>query len=353
MKKRISLIALALLCALSLCFAAIPAFAEGDLGDLSGESESLPAGGEESESAGAPAVDVDLVDVALNAPVTGTLCLFNNPDWDPNYLTLGLKSTGRSGETPCGWHYQNTDGSVPISLTNAPVITITLDRVSTIHRIDLYPSACYSAAWVSTMPQDFTIELSSDGGLTWETVWVAVGVVSKTEGVPGHDYSDGLPAVNMPLSHELDEPTEANMFRMTITKGGAGQSGRDDYDRTYAPFVAFNSIELMGVLGEGPEIETETETKAPALVNPNTGNNNNNYDDEDETEPETEAETEAETVAETVAETEAPKAETKAPETAAPAADDTADAGCASVVGLGAVAVLTAAAAAVVLKKKD
>ena len=76
----------------------------------------------------------------------------------------------------------------------------------------------------------------------------------------------------------------------------------------------------------------------------------------EETDPETTVETEAPTETETKVETEAPKAETeapktetKAPETEAPAADE----GCASVVGFGAVAVLTAAAAAVVLKKKD
>ena len=68
----------------------------------------------------------------------------------------------------------------------------------------------------------------------------------------------------------------------------------------------------------------------------------------EETEPE---ETDAPETA--APETEAPKAETKAPETAAPKTEAPKKSGCSAVVGFGAVAVLTAAAAAVVLKKKD
>ena len=359
MKKRISLIALALLCALSLCFAAIPAFAEGDLGDLSGESESTPAGGEESTPAGGEESEVetgaevvldDLTNVALNCVVS-----INNLN---TIEQSGLPNFGYQfvvdGNTENSWHgqYINNPGATALDPT---ILTIDLGAVREIGAINVcaFTGPTYTNAnttpplVVPVLPLAFYLEISSTGA---EGDWEKVG-----------EYAYDLPVwdIHTPDEDQLfvfDEMKEAAFVRIVITDN----SGYVPHPTEFPPSMGVTSTSGVTVIGEievlgigDPVVETESETKAPVIVNPNTGNNNNDYDDE--TEAETEDETIVETVVETEApkaETEAPKAETKAPETAAPAAD-TADEGCASVVGMGVVAILTAAAAAVVLKKKD
>ena len=319
----------------------------------------------ETETETSAPVDSELYDVALNQYAEATFSI-EGGGWGAQGLLAGLKSDAKlANNDPAGWHH---DMSGTISAMHAPEITVYLDRVYTIYTIDLYPVNAYDDAYVSVMPQEFTIELSADGGQTWVTVATETGVVSQVAGMEGHQDNGGLPAINVPYSIVLDEATDANVFRMTITKGGTGRSSNTmlpdpTYGGVYAPFTSIGSIEMLGVESENqPETVTETET-------------------ETETETVTETETETETVVETVVESEVESAdesdvaeesdttaETVVDETAAdtgveetvadttaatdaPAAD--ADEGCASVVGFGAVAVLTAAAAAVVLKKKD
>ena len=341
-----------------------PSFASGItlIGDVAVMGYALGGSTEtETETETSAPVDSDLVDVALNQYAEATFSI-EGGSWGAQNLVMGNKSNEMAG-----WHH---DMSATISAQNAPEILIWLDRVSTIHQIDLYPAAIYHDAYVSVMPQEFTIELSADGGQTWVTVATETGVVSQVAGMAGHADNGNMPAINVPYSIVLDEATDANVFRMTITKGGTGRSsntmlGDPTYGGNYAAFTVIGSIEMLGVMGEA---STETETQAPAVTEtqaPSVTETEAPEVTETETVVETvvesdvesdvesaeESDTTAETVVETVADTGVE--ETVADTTAATDAPATAEEGCASVVGFGAVAVLAAAAAAVVLKKKD
>ena len=329
---------------------------------LGGSTETETEAPEVTETETSAPVESDLVDVALNQYAEATFSI-EGGNWGAQNLVMGNKSNEMAG-----WHH---DMSATISAQNAPEILIWLDRVSTIHQIDLYPSAIYHDAYVSVMPQEFTIELSADGGQTWVTVATETGVVSQVAGMAGHADNGNMPAINVPYSIVLDEATDANVFRMTITKGGTGRSsntmlGDPTYGGNYAAFTVIGSIEMLGVMGEA---STETETQAPAVTETQAPSVT-----ETEAPEVTETEAPEETVVETVVESDVESAEesdttaetvvdetvadtgveeTVADTTAATDAPATADEGCASVVGFGAVAVLAAAAAAVVLKKKD
>ena len=180
MKNRIILLATALLCALAICFSAVPAlsvFAEENA--ESTPAESTPAEStldESNEAESETEAPLELFDVALNQYAEATFSI-EGSNWGVQGLLAGLKSDAKlANNDPAGWHH---DMSGTISAMHAPVITIYLDSVYTIYTIDLYPVNAYNDAYVSVMPQEFTIELSADGGRTWQTVATETGVVSQ------------------------------------------------------------------------------------------------------------------------------------------------------------------------------
>ena len=289
-----------------------------------------------------PAPELD--NVALNAYADQNNNNFFT-GWEAMLLT--------DGNTESSWHgdYLNFAGS---SLANPTILTVYFGNTCLISTVNVYSytgevyvaGACPEGAPV--LPRAFTVEVFS----VEEDAWIEVGA-----------YDLDAWALDVPdpdvLTYTFDA-VEATMVRMVITEDGG-------YAEDVFPsgVTVVGELEVLGtVVGaippaetEAPEV-TETETQAPSVTETEAPEETVvetvvESDVESAEESAEESDTTAETVVdETVADTgvEETVAETTAA-TDAPAAD--ADKGCASVVGFGAVAVLTAAAAAVVLKKKD
>ena len=287
----------------------------------SSETTAPDAGGSEESTApdAGNTPPANLRNVALNVPVEATSGqIHNDPTaWGTVFLVDGVKIG--TGDSASGLLL--APGGNFLNPVTAPIdITLDLGGVCTIYSVNLYDA--YGGGYA--LPQGYIISVSDDG----------VDFTPVTTITDGDQYT-------APHIITFDTPATGSYLRLTVTNGcdanwGDGMS-----------FCAIGEMEVWGTMEDAIESETTAPSTPVIPPVPDAGN--------DETEAETEDETIVETVVETEApkaETEAPKAETKAPETAAPAAD-TADEGCASVVGIGAVAVLTAAAAAVVLKKKD
>lgn len=277
----------------------------------------------------APASVAGLVNAATTAngaTITATAPGQSDIYFGLNYLIDGSIYSG-TDNLALGWHSPaEGNGTFAPTEENPEYITINLAEAYELQVIKIHPMQFYPHA-NSIMPAAFDLEISNDNGTTWEIVATATDVVSVAGGE------------NDPLTFVLDEATEATNFRMVIKSCGQGDPAGNGLH-----YTCIGDIELWAE----PLPEPETETLAPSAGNTETNAPaESEIESEDESLNETVAETEA-----PKAETEAPKAETNAPETSAPAAD-TADEGCASVVGISAVAVLAAAAAAVVLKKKD
>ena len=306
--KRIALIATAALCALAMCLCSIPAlsvFAEDDTPELT--------------------------NVALNSYVTVFASQALNDGgahWFPDALTDGVKNPNNGLLLAPGG-----DWTAPV---DSPIdITMELGARYTIYSVDLY--AAYGGY---ALPIAYTISVSDDG----------------VDFTPVVAVTDGAQIAEK-YTVEFDEPATGSYLRLTIINGC-------DIDWGGAAFCAIGELEAWGVAADPLPVETETETETTPVVNeteteaPAPAETETEapaetvVESDVESAEETDTETTVDTVEETAGETgvEETVAETKA-ETKAPAA--AADEGCASVVGMGAVAVLTAAAAAVVLKKKD
>ena len=316
MNKRFALALTAILCAIAICAAMIPAL-------------SVFADGETAEDA----VWIEGVTAPVNDPfhVTG----FFHVDYLFDGATDGL-----------GWH-ATADGSLTPTVDTPTVIDADLHGTYNVWILAIYPMDFYSAD-LSVVPPVFELQLSADNGATWETV------VTETEA--------SCTVNGEPLIYVLDEAFQATNFRMLVQSNGPVLDG--------TILTAIGEIEIWGVEVEVPETETQapavTETQAPTVTETEAPEETvvetvveSDVESADESEEivesaeeESAEESANETVVdETVAETVA--GETTADTTAAtdaPAAD--AEEGCASVVGFGAVAVL-AAAAAFVFKKKD
>ena len=313
MKNRIFLLATALLCALAICFSAVPALSVFAEDDIVTESETDAAAEPTNIAIGQYVEILDLISGVDYVNDGGTT-------WAPNCLVDGVKGQ------------DNGILLIPAQHITEPVdIVVYLDDYYEISSLATYqPHGTNGAA----LPMAYTLDVSVDG-----RNWEPVASVTETDVIQKE----------MVKTFDLNESVVAKYVRIHITQ----DSG---YDLTSVGFgwtTGFGELEIYGVPYTGEVvIETETETDAPVV-----------------TDPETEAETVAETVADTVAESEIEAdsetvevivdetvgetgVEETVADTAAPTAPATDD-GCASVVGFGAVAVLTAAAAAVVLKKKD
>ncbi len=313
-KKRLAILATAALCTLTISLttmAALPVFAEVDL-----PAEDGAEGGEAGDAVERE-LDPSWENLALNAtPSTNT----SHMSWSIYGVIDGQTTVGNNLS---GWH---SDKTIEISDAKPAHVTLLFAGDVMVHAIRLHPLLQYAGADISAMPQAFTVEVSADKE-NWQVIATETGLSCLTD---------------EPLTYFLDEPTAVRAVRLVATAGGDyfEPAGKD-------PFVATGLAEFE-VWGNVIIPETEPETE-PAT--------------EPETDPVTEPETEPETTAaeETSADAETTAAETTALDTAVAeetAGDTTVTAtepaeGCTSAVGLGAFAVLTAAAAAVALRKKD
>ena len=317
MNKRFALALTAILCAIAICAAMIPA---------------LSVFAEEDEPVWIEGVTATVTDPFHVDPYFNVAYLFDG-------ATEGL-----------GWHAM-ADGSIVPTVDNPTVITADLNGTYDLWAVLIYPMDFY-AADLSVVPPVFELQISDDNGATWETI------AAETEAY--------CIIAGDPLTYVMDEPVRATDFRVLVQSTGPVVDG--------TILTAFGEIELWGVAVEGePEVsetqapavtETEapevTETEAPeetvvetvveSAVEEDSADESEEIVEESAEESADESANET-VVDETVADTsvEETVADTTAA-TDAPAAD--AEEGCASVVGFGAVAVL-AAAAAFVFKKKD
>ena len=331
MNKRFALALTAILCAIAICAAMIPAlsvFADDE---------------------------VNIEDATLIEGITATCTDPFHVDgyWRIDYI---FDST----DSYMGWH-ASADGTNSPSEEAPTVITADLNGYYDVYFVAIYPMdhTGFYAGTPSMMPSAFTLEFSTDNGATWIPVVAETDVNCTLEDEP---LLYILPELG------VDPVIGATDFRMTITA-----PGNNDLAGSGIPYTAIGNIEIYGFEAEAPapaETETQapavTETEAPAVTETEAPEETvvetvveSDVESADESEEivesaeeESAEESANETVVdETVAETVA--GETTADTTAAtdaPAAD--AEEGCASVVGFGAVAVL-AAAAAFVFKKKD
>lgn len=208
-----------------------------------------------------------------------------------------------------------------VSSANAPtILTVNLGGTYEISLIELYPYAVNFEE--STMPTSYIVEVYSSE----RDAWVVVGRERSAYVEPGSE-ADSV------FAYEFDAVT-ASRVRVTIV------ADSDCYMDTITGVTAIGEIAVWGLPARaqgGNETRTETETTP-------------------EPEPETEAvsETAPEADSETAVESEtAAKDTTASAETETGAKHPFTVEGCASSAGIGAVSVLTVAAAAVLVKRKE
>ena len=332
MNKRFALALTAILCAIAICAAMIPALSVFADDEVNYED----------------ATPIEGITATCTDPfhVTGY--------WHIDYL---FDST----DSYMGWH-ASADGSNFPTVDTPTVITADLNGYYDVYFVAIYPmdhTGIYTGT-PSLMPSAFTLELSTDNGATWIPVAADTDVNCTLE-------DDPLIYILPELG--VDPVMGATNFRMTITAPG----NNDLYPNAHC--TGIGNIEIYGFEAEAPapaETETQapavTETQAPSVTETEAPEETvvetvvesaveeDSADESEEIVEESAEESADESANETVVDetvVETVAGETTADTTAAtdaPAAD--AEEGCASVVGFGAVAVL-AAAAAFVFKKKD
>ena len=294
----------------------------------------------------------DMVNVAIHKGVSinnGNVTDFPLLLWGTSYLTDGTRFSA----------WVNNPEEIISSATAPTILTIDLVDTYEISCIEVYPYAMEGLEG-STMPTAFAVEVYSEDTRTW----VEVGRTTDAYVEPGQE-------LDTVFTYEFDT-VSASRVRVIIT---ADSEYLMETMETPTGMTAIGEIAVWSSTTEteteiapGIEPDTEIEMDSEAETEPDT---EMEMDSEAETEPDTEiemdseAETEPDTEVETVTETEVvtetetkvvTETETKATtETEAKPAETTSDKseGCASLVGFGAMAVLTAAAVAVALKKKE
>ena len=210
----------------------------------------------------------------------------------------------------------------------------------------------FTATW--TINQ-YTVTFDTDGGSTIDPITQDYGTAIVPPADPTKDgYTFAGWDTAIPATMPAENVTITATWTLIPVHEHADTDGQWESDGTYHWHVCSCTEQFDKAAhedGDGNGVcdicaytlsasETETETEAGSETE---------IESSDETSYETSYETEVEgTVTETVSKPES-DTDTDAADTEAPTADE----GCASVVGLGAMAILTAVAAAVVLKKKD
>ena len=315
----------------------------------------------------------DMVNVAINKGVSinnGNVTDFPLLLWGTSYLTDGTRYSA----------WVNNPEEIISSATAPTILTIDLVDVYEISCIELYPYVLEVEEGMegSTMPTAFSVEVYSEDTRSW----VEVGRTTDAYVEPGQE-------LETVFTYEFDT-VSASRVRVIIT---ADSEYLMETMETPTGMTAIGEIAVWSLADSETEIESEDESEMESELDTEVESESEMESEldtevesesemeseldtevesesemeseldtevESESEMESELDTEVESETEPATETESdvisgtePEsvtvAETKAPETEAPVADT----GCASVVGLGAVAVLTAAAAAVALKKKE
>lgn len=273
----------------------------------------------------------DMVNVAINKGVSinnGNVTDFPLLLWGTSYLTDGTRYSA----------WVNNPEEIISSATAPTILTIDLVDTYEISCIEVYPYVLESLEG-STMPTAFTVEVYSEDTRTW----VEVGRTTDAYVEPGQE-------LDTVFTYEFDT-VSASRVRVIITADSAYVYS-EYIEEMLTGVTAIGEIAVWSLVDSETEIEDESEMESELDTEVESESEMESELDT-ETEIESEVESEIESESEMIAETEAEsviETETKAvAETEAPAADT----GCASVIGLGAVAVLTAAAAAVALKKKE
>ena len=285
--------------------------------------------------------------MAMANVALGKTATVNNGNTIEAYLANGWGLEALTdGRADNGWigAYETFGGSTEEDPT---ILTVDLEGACEIRSIRLYP---YGGRAFSEriMPYWYRIDLLPAGMEDVEENWEILTekyAETAVNGLNSYPAFATTEYVEFSCWEEGDEgePAEYSKVRIVIMEDSQCDIGGKSNLTVIGDLQVLSLRPISEIETPAPETEApKTETEAPKAET------NAPVESDEETDA-PEAETEAPKT-----ETEPPKAETEAPkaETAAPAAD-TADEGCASVVGMSVVAVLTATAAAVVLKKRD
>ena len=284
--------------------------------------------------------------------------------WFVYNLTDGNVKPSRQKDYYIGWQSEDDAN---------PVLTFDFGEPIALDTVKIYPSgAMENRKYGVYMPRDFTLSVSDDGK-AWTTV-TAVTDFTYTAGAGGDPLTVALEgAVGRFLRLEV---TEANLTAdgQALTQIGeieifgspaASKAGLADLVKEYVRFGGDTAAELYVTALAAAEDASSRQGYVDLLVkkmSPVVEELEATYQPPVETETTDSVPTETEAVTQILApadtlestETQAPADTTaQVPENTTEAGDDaTREGGCSSVVGFGAISVLTASAAAVALKKK-